>query len=149
MLAAGLLVPLAGCTGAAPDPSPSPSPKLVDPDVALRAAAVERERGLLAAYDEALAADPSRATLLAPLRAEHAAHLGALEVAAMAPPSTSPDSSSRPGAAAVRTATARLRSVERRAAAEHAADALPASRALAQLLASLAAAEAAHAVALA
>ena len=142
VLAAGLVLPLAGCTGSSPGPAPSPAPVPVDPDVALRAAAVERERALLAAYDEVLA-DASSPGLLA-LRAEHAEHLAALEPGAAVPPVPAPAGGDLPGRAATR-----LRAAEREAAAAHAADALPASRGLAALLASLAAAEAAHGVVLA
>lgn len=174
MLAAAVVVPLAGCTGSSREPSPVPPvpPAPLAPvgaDLALHAAAVERERELLAAYDQALAGDPARRALLRPLRAAHVEHLVALEAArpsasatpSPAAPSTAAPStvtpSARPSAGASpaprregrRVTLADLRSVERRAAAAHAADALPASRALAQVLATLAAAEASHAVALA
>ncbi len=56
MLLAGGAGLLAGCTGGGAPERPAP----VDPDVALRAAAVARERALLAAYDAVLAADPAR-----------------------------------------------------------------------------------------
>lgn len=170
MLATALVVPLASCTGASPEPPPAPPapPAPLAPvgtDLALHAAAVERERELLAAYDEALAGDAARRALLGPLRAAHVEHLAALEAArpsasaavpATASPSAAPSSGS-PSAGASRgprrggrgVALADLRSAERRAAAAHTADALPASRALAPVLASLAAAEASHAVALA
>jgi len=159
LLAAGLVLPLAGCTGSSPGPAPSPAsslapssappsapssaPAAVDPDVALRAAAVERELALLAAYDDVLA-DAAAPALLA-LRAEHAEHLAALDPAVAVP--AAPVARERRGPSP--RATTRLRAAEREAAAAHVADALPASRALAPLLASLAAAEAAHGVVLA
>ncbi len=123
----------AGCTGR---PRPSERPAAVDPDVALRAAAVARERGLLAAYDAALQAAPDRAARLAPLRAEHAAHLAALGETGSA-------------AAAVPAPAGTLPAVERAAAQEHARDTAAASPQLAALLAQLAASEASHPVALA
>jgi hypothetical protein len=143
VLVAGLAAPLAACTGGSPEPVPSPSPAPVDPDVALRAAAVERERTLLAAYDDVLARGGARAAALRPLREEHASHLAALDPA-LAVPTPAPAPSAAPA-----STVARLRAAEREAAAAHAADAVPASRGLAALLASLAAAEAAHLVALA
>jgi hypothetical protein len=125
LLQAALLTPLAACTTTAGRPA------RVDPDVALRAAAVARERSLLALYDAA----PPSATVLA-IRAEHEQHLAALGAPSPAPsPATA--------------ATGSLVAAERAAAAAHAADALVASPQLAAVLASLAASEASHPVALA
>jgi hypothetical protein len=107
-------------------------PKSVDPDVALRAAAVAREQALLAAYDAALAARPALATKLTPLRADHVTHLAAL---------TAPNATST---AAPAPATSPLAHLERTTAAAHAAAALLASRELAPVLASLAACESSH-----
>lgn len=121
------------CTSSSEPDRPAP----VDPDVALRAAAVVRERALLAAYDAALAARPDDARL-APLRAEHQAHLEALEGA-------SPSGTPSPAAAA----PVDLAAAEREAAAAHAAATAQASPGLAALLAQLAASEASHPVALA
>lgn len=125
LLQAAVLVPVAACTS-----TPS-RPAKVDPDVALRAAAVERERGLLARYD---AAPPS--PVVAAIRAEHEQHLTALGAPSPAPTAPPPASGS-------------LVAAERAAAAGHAADAMKASPALAAVLASLAASEASHPVALA
>jgi len=136
-LAAGLL-PLSGCTGASPAP-PGPQPA-VDPDVALREAAVRRELALLAAYDAALRARPGSAALLRALRAEHAEHLAALGGAPAAP---------SPSVARAAGRLSRLRALERTAAAGHGRDALGASRQLASVLAALAAAETSHLEALA
>lgn len=159
VLRAGLALPLvAACTGAPPEPAPPP-----DPDLPLRARAGERERALLAAYDEAALAAPSLAPRLAALRAEHAEHaraVGAVDPAAppaasgapsplssSAPPSPGPSRAPVPprDPAAV---LAGLLAAEQEAAAEHGRDALLASRELAGVLASLAASEASHAVAL-
>lgn len=108
------------------------APAAVDPDVELRAAAVAREQSLLDAYDAA-ATNPGLQARLAPLRAEHAAHLqalGALPVPGIPPPST--------------PTLSQLIALERRAAAAHTAAAVPASRRLAPVLASLAASETTH-----
>jgi hypothetical protein len=124
-LLAGLAVaPVAACT------SGSSAPARVDPDVALRAAAVAREVDLVALYD-ALPPTPVHAAL----RAEHVEHLRALGAVLPSARPTHPDPQPVPA--------------ERAAAAAHAADALRAGRGLAAVLASLAASEASHPVALA
>ena len=142
-LAAGGLLPLAGCTSTAPSPDPQPPAADADPDAAVRADAVRRELTLLAAYDAALRAHPPQAALLRRLRAEHAEHLVALGAAPS--PSPTPSSSRR----SARAAVGRLPAAERAAASAHARAALGASRSLASLLAALAAAEASHVEALA
>ena len=134
VLSAGAVGLAAGCTSSHRTAGPSRP----DPDVALTAAAVGRERALLAAYDAALAAAPARATTLALVRAEHAAHLAALGVGPAASAAAAPAS----------PAPSDLAGAERAAAAAHAAAAVTASPRLAQVLASLAASEAAHQVAL-
>jgi hypothetical protein len=134
-LVPALLTETAACT------SHRPAHAVVDPDVAVRAAAVAREVELLSAYDEALAAAaPGASAELAAVRADHEAHLAALGAPSpAASPSASAQVPASPGALAAR---------ERSAAAAHAADALRASRPLAALLASMAASEASHLVAL-
>lgn len=148
--AAGLL---AACTRA---PAP-PRAAAVDPDAALRSAAVGRERALLAAYDAVLSASPAALARLGPLRAEHEAHLTALGVgtrafpAGSAPPSpSSPVASPSPSAAAAAGAPSvrGLVRAERAAAAAHAGATATATPDLAALLAQLAASESSHLVAL-
>lgn len=145
LLGAGSLVLLAGCTDDAP-----PAPEPVDPDDALRDAAVARERALLEAYDAVLLALPALAPRLVLLRGEHVAHLTALtgplpsaspSVTTVPPPAVPPP----PTAAA---ALAGLVTAEREAAGGHAADVAAASRELAGLLAALSASEASHAAVL-
>jgi hypothetical protein len=137
---------LVACTpGTEPD-GPLPPPP-VDPDVALREQATARESALIAAYDAAIAGAPALAGRLAPLRAEHAAHLAALQepaagATAGGPATTMPVRPARP-------TTATLVAAERSAARAHALGARTASPALAQVLASLAASEASHEIALA
>lgn len=132
LLGLAAAVPLAACTA---EDGPPPPP---DPDDLLRAAAVAREQSLLQQYDVALLVRPD--PVLASVRAEHAAHLAALQGAA---PSPSPAPSPGPASAAA------LVTAERAAATAHAQAALVASRELAGLLASLAGSEASHAVVLA
>ncbi len=138
VLSAGAVGLVAACTRSR-RPS-SGRPARPDPDVALTAAAVDRELALLTAYDAALAATPALASRLAPLRAEHAEHL--LALGAGRTPADSPASSPTSS-----TLTS-LGAAERAAAAAHATAALSASVRLAALLASLAASEASHQVAL-
>lgn len=159
LLTGAALLPLAACTT---EPAPPPPP---DPDDLLRGAAAERERALLGEYDRVLAAVPALATRLLPLRDQHAEHLLAL---VGPPPTGSPTPTSTPAptpsAASALTppplppelpptsaqALAALLAVEQSAAGAHTADALAAGdRDLAGLLASLAASESSHAVALA
>lgn len=152
VLRAGLALPLAAaCTDGAPAPPPPP-----DPDIALRAAAAERERALLAAYDAAVLAAPSLAGRIAAVRAEHAQHAAAVAGPAAAtngPRSTDATPGASPSPSPVRprdaaAVLAELVAAERDAATRHASDALLSSRELAAVLASLAASEAAHVVAL-
>jgi hypothetical protein len=138
LLATTGLAGVAACTHSKAVPRP---PRL-DPDVALRAAAVTRELALVAAYDAALAAHPALAARLTPLRADHVTHLAALH-----PPTTTetttPTATAAPALVPVPAGTP-LAHLERTAAAAHAAAALIASRKLAPVLASLAACECSH-----
>lgn len=155
LLAVGALLPLAACT--TPD---APPLRAVDPDVALRAAAVTREQALLSLYDEAVAALPDQA-LWTQLRADHATHLTRLLEDPADPsdsPSDSPSASASPGASATGTTAPAARPVPvlrrellvltRSTAREHAAAVPAASRDLAAVLASLAACESSHAAVL-
>ena len=149
VLAAGLLLPLAACTGTSAPPAPLP----LDPDVALRAAALARERGLLALYDRALAdpallADGALAARLAALRADHAVHLTALELPVT--PDASPTPTRTPTTAPAEPVTVDdLAAAERVAAANGLRALVGASRELAVVLASVCACEATHAEVLA
>jgi hypothetical protein len=136
----------AACSADAPAPRPAP----VDPDDALRAAAAERERGLLREYDAAIAARPALAPRLRPVRDHHAEHLEVL-TGPSATPSATPSGAAPPvpPPADDAAALARLVAAERAAGDAHAADCLTASRALAPVLASLSASELSHPVALA
>lgn len=148
LLLSGAAVPLAACTDA-----PRPQPEPVDPDVALRDAAVAREQALLQEYDAALAAVPALAPVLAPLRADHLAHLASLSPTGSPAPLPSPAAAPRvlPTEAKARRAAvlARLAGAERTAATAHATAALEASAALCGLLGQLSASESSHPVVLA
>lgn len=144
LLGTAAVLPLAACT--AEDRPPPP-----DPDDALRAEAVEREHWLLREYDAVLLALPDLAPRLTPLRGHHAEHLLALTGA---PSTPSPDVSGDPVPAVPPPATAAaalagLADAERAAAGGHRSGAVAASRSLAALLATLAAAETSHPVSLA
>ena len=148
--AAAGLAALASCTSGWDKPV-APAP--VNPDVALRAEAVLREQTLIRAYDTALLAAPALGERLRTLRAEHLTHLTALG----APPESSPTSPTplvTPGASTTATASQLaaalmgLRSAERAAGAGHTAALRTASVELAVVLATLAASEASHEVAL-
>ena len=150
---------LAACTQDAAPSAPAP----VNPDVALREAAAERERALLQAYDEVLRALPELGARLLPLHAQHGEHLDALArtasttTSAPASPSTASPSAASPSSAPAPAppppaspaeALAALAARERAAGDAHGAAALTASRELAGLLASLSASELSHPVAL-
>jgi hypothetical protein len=128
----------------------TPAPP-VNPDDALRAAALVRERTLVAAYRDALAGVPTLQGKLGPLLADHETHLAALgEASATASSTVAPSTpvASRVTPTTAAAALAKLRSLEHTAAAAHATAAITASRRLAATLASLAACEASHRVAL-
>jgi hypothetical protein len=116
----------------------------VQPDE-LRAAAAA-ERTLIAAVDAALteSSGPRRHTLRS-IRADHVAHLAALEAAAAQVAGTSPPTASAPARSRPSGGPAALRTGEQRAAGAAAARALRLSGRDAALLASIAACEAAHA----
>ncbi|MDP9183126.1 MAG: hypothetical protein M3P04_10175 [Actinomycetota bacterium] len=143
---------LAACT--TDKPTKSAAPTLDD---ILRSEAVARERGLVDAYQAALLDRPELTPALAPLLAEHAAHLAALQP--VPSPTPTPDASTgspspTPRARPRQTVLRELALQEKRAAAAHAnaaeraESATGCDRVLAPLLASLAASEASHAVVL-
>ena len=84
LVGAGLLAVAACSSGTEPEP---PKP---DPDVPIRALAADGVRGLVALYAAVVRAHPNLRAELAPLAAETAAHLSALE-----PPATRSDGIAR------------------------------------------------------
>ena len=105
-----------------------------DPDTALRAAALQREQELYAAYQSVMAARPALVPHVSLLAADKAVH-----VAALGTPGT---------VTSTVTTVPQLRALERSAAAAHSSAALRASRRLAPLLATLAASSSTAAAAL-
>ncbi|WP_242666174.1 MULTISPECIES: hypothetical protein [Parafrankia] len=167
---ASVLLASAGCTSSDPvAPTPTANPA----DVAAATAAHQREAELLTAYDAAISRHPGLATTLRTIRAHHADHasdLAALGLpgvgasatsATSAAPTTSAAAATEPTTSAgdpapntadpadtsetqAATLTA-LAALEGTTATAHRAGCLTASTGLAGLLASLCAAESAHA----
>ncbi|MGW2778814.1 hypothetical protein ACWC4C_41120 [Streptomyces olivaceoviridis] len=110
-----------------------------------RARAARDSRGLLARYDAVLAAHPGLADRLRPLRAQVAAHAAAFTDGTAPTASATATASAAPVPAAEKDAVAGLAAAERALADRRAKDLLEAPGELARLLASVAAAGAAHA----
>jgi hypothetical protein len=159
VLAGGLAgLATAGLTACTGDDEPA-SPGRPHPDLLRAEAAVSRERRLVAAYDLAASRAPELAERLAPLRAEHLEHLAALGVTDLAAPATadptadptaspSPPPEPPPLPDDVGALLPALAELERGAAGEHAAVAVHCGRGLAVVLATAAASEASHPLAL-
>ena len=154
LAASAMMVPLAATASCgvpdllAPPPGPSPS-------VSALLAAITAEQALLGSYARVLAAYPGLAGLVRPFRSEHDDHLAQLKgrliipphVTLTPPPSPAPAPAHRPASAGA--AVGLLAGFERAAAAAQLERLGAATPSLAQLLASIAASEATHAVALA
>ncbi|MEU2119229.1 hypothetical protein ABZ567_27090 [Streptomyces sp. NPDC016459] len=156
---------LAGCTSEAPGPrGPSAAEleaeRVARAEAALRIRAVTASRTLLERYDAVLAAHPALAPLLSPLRRSVAAHAKALgeggttvrpataaptAPATSAAPTPAPVPVPVPVAADPRAALGELAAAEGTASDAHTAALLTAPPEYARLLASVAAACAAHA----
>ena len=144
--AAALPLAAAGCQGLRVLGTP-PRPL---PDVAVLRGAMDGETRLIGQYTAVLAAQPGLAGLLDPLLGQHRAHLDRLRVRLIVPPGAATPSASPqprpqvpPGPAA---AQAYLQQAESNAARALLGHLTAASPSLAQLLASIAAAEASHAL---
>lgn len=137
--AAGVAL-LAGCSdGAEPgDDGPSVAERA-------RARAARDSRGLLERYDAVLAAHPGLAERLRPLREQVAAHAAAFEEGTTAPTPARSPASAAPVPAGEKDAVAGLAAAERALADRRAKELLEVPGELARLLASVAAAGAAHA----
>ena len=149
LAAAAMTVPLAaaGCKGVG---GLGTLPKAA-PDVAVLQHAIATEQALIARYHAALAGSPGLAGTLRPLLAQHREHLARLTSMLIVPatPSASPrpSASATAGAARPRAATlAALEAAETDAATSLVSRLALAPPALAQLLASIAASEASHAL---
>ena len=149
LAATAMTVPLvaAGCKGVG---GLGTLPKAA-PDVAVLHHAIATEQALIARYHAALAGSPGLAGTLGPLLAQHREHLARLTsmlIVPATPRATSrPPASARPGPARPRAATlAALEAAETDAASSLVRRLALAPPALAQLLASIAASEASHAL---
>ncbi|MFF2306331.1 hypothetical protein ACFVVP_28015 [Streptomyces sp. NPDC058128] len=166
-IAAAAATALPGCT-AAEEPGPRKpgaaeveAERVARAEAALRLRSVTASRSLLERYDAALAAHPALAPRLTPLRRSVAAHVKALgeggttvrpATAAPSPTATAtasasarPAPSPAPVAADPRTALNELAAAERTTSDTHTAALVTAPSEYARLLASVAAAGAAHA----
>lgn len=156
--AAGLAATAAGCSADPPEP---PAPKPPDPLVVLLGSLIDDKERLVALYQRAALRSAEAAAALEPFRQRHIAHLAALRellptgARAGSPSPGTPSPSAGSPAPAGESAPAdgpvsigRLRDAERRAAAARPGQMAAASPVLAQLLASIGACEAVHAVAL-
>ena len=153
-LAAAGLPLLAGCKGIGALGTP-PTPL---PDVAIATDAIAGERALIARYDAVLRAMPGLAGQLRPLLAQHTEHLARLrgrlaEPAGATQPAAGPSggtstaaSGSPPVPSTPAAALASLRSAENSASAALASHLPAGSPSFAQLLASISASEATHAL---
>lgn len=143
--AAGGLALLAACTSSPPDPRDPDAPTPTgqdDPDFALRESVATAEARLIAAYDATIKAHPDARELLAPFRAQHAAHLAAVTVPAGVPAPKASAPSVPDSQAAALTA---LAAAEERAASARAKDCVAAQRwQLARELSLIGGCEAAH-----
>jgi hypothetical protein len=151
LTAAAVTLPLvaAGCKGI----SALGNPPKAAPDVAVASAAIAVEKQLIAGYGAVLAAVPALAGTLRPLLAQHHDHLAQLRARLIVPRGGQPLPSPRatpggrapvPGTAAA--ALGYLRDAENAASQAQLAHLLAAPPSLAQLLASISASEATHAL---
>jgi hypothetical protein len=151
LTAAIVAVPLvaAGCKGVGALGTP-PEP---GPDVAMLRGAIGTEQALIARYRSAMAGSPGLAGTLSPLLAQHREHLARLTSMLIEPPgrsaspqaTPSPASTAAPGSGPAATLAA-LEAAESDAARSLAGRLALAPPALAQLMASIAASEASHAL---
>jgi hypothetical protein len=144
LLVAGLLVPLAAaCTS---DKAARPTPLPTDADSLARAAAAASEQLAADAYAAAMTAVPALNARLTPLREHHVAHVSALvhPASPSARPTPTTASPTAPGPGNPARVLAGLAAQERALQSQHTAALKQVSPELALLLASLAAAAAAH-----
>jgi hypothetical protein len=150
LLSAVVTAPTWGCTDRGSRPLPQHRP---DPDAGLRTAVVADKQALLDRYSATVRRHPGLRTRLAPLQADHVAHLQALggpaTPAATATGSPTPTRPAEAVPADPRAAVQLLERTERAAAARRIAQCVRAvDGRLAELIASVGAAEAVHAAVL-
>ena len=151
LAAAVMTVPLvaAGCKGVGALGTP-PEP---GPDVAMLRGAIDTEQALIARYRSAMAGSPALSGTLGPLLAQHREHLARLTSMLIEPaghgasPGTTPSAAGTAAAGSGPAATlAALEAAEAGAARSLDSRLILAPPALAQLMASIAASEASHAL---
>jgi hypothetical protein len=138
-----LFLALSGCKG----PAVLSAPPTASPQTRTLLAAVSAEQNLIWIYNTAIAAYSGLAATLAPLRAEHEAHLAQLRARVIEPPGKQvPDTvTAKPALGATpQAALARLRTAEQGAVTTLMSRLPGAPPSLAQLYASIAASEATH-----
>ena len=144
VLASAGAVVLAGCTGSTDQPEPRP-----DPDLQLRDRVAAEVDDLVRTYAAATLAHPALTDRLAPLAAEHQAHVAALrgpQPSRSARPAGSPSPAAPEVPGSSTETVAWLAGIERRAARRRARQTATAGPDLARLLASVGACESVHAV---
>jgi hypothetical protein len=143
----GALAALPGCTSGPRAPDPASPRREPDPDIAVVARALTASVELARRYAATAAALPELSGVLGPLAGEHAAHIDALGGAPTPVPTAPRPAPSSPAPPMGPTeALAALAAAERASAAARVADLLPASPAVARLVASIAACQATHAM---
>ncbi|MGI5282967.1 hypothetical protein ACQEVF_06505 [Nonomuraea polychroma] len=147
VLLAGGAAALTACSASGPPPQP-PSEDPDSPETLLLKELIAEKERTIALYSSLIAGGAQK---LVPFRDRHQAHLNELRkhVKATAPTRLSASGSATPSATATPKASlSRLRDLERKAAALRARQLASLSPGMAQLIASIGACEAAHAVAL-
>jgi hypothetical protein len=149
-----VLLVTAGCRSAEvfAGPDPLAGRPTLSPDVITLQQVIAAERAMIGLYQAAVASKPApaRAGLLDDLLGQHRQHLGLLQARLVLPspsPAASPSATS-PTAAPGRVSIAQLRTAERASATDLVRQLVSVPPALAQLLASIAASDATHVVAL-
>jgi hypothetical protein len=138
-----LFLALSACEG----PAVLGAPPTASPQTQVLLHAVTAEQNLIWIYNKAITAYSGLAPALAPLRAEHAAHLAELRARVIEPPGKEVPSTvtARPALASTqRAVVAQLRAAEQAAVEGLMGRLVGASASLAQLYASIAASEATH-----
>ncbi len=140
---AGAVLPIlaAGCKGVGGLGTPPGPP----PDVAVLRAAIRTEQALITRYRSALATSPALKDTLDPVLGQHLAHLAALRSRLIGPAATPHPARTSPGPAGQASTLAALAAAEQAAEGTLVSRLATASPSLAQLLASISAAEASHA----
>ncbi|GAA3811165.1 hypothetical protein GCM10022226_34550 [Sphaerisporangium flaviroseum] len=145
----------AAVAGCSPTETPPPvAPKPPDRETVLLTKVIADKEQMVALYRQAGHAEARLAAVLRPFQQRHEAHLAELRrrLPSGPPPTTASPAPSAPASSpptVAKVSVGRLRDLERRAAATRPRQIGDVSPALAQLLASIGACEAAHATALA